>query len=80
MIKRALVTGVTGQDGALLAKFLLEKGYQVVGMERLTSSPTDWRLRELGVLGHEGFRGASGDLTDQASINRIFAAHNFDEL
>lgn len=48
-VKRALITGITGQDGAYLAKFLLEKGYQVVGGYRRCSSPNTWRLEALGI-------------------------------
>jgi len=46
---RALITGITGQDGAYLARLLLEKGYQVFGTYRRSSSPNLWRLEELGV-------------------------------
>ena len=48
--KRALITGVTGQDGAYLAKLLLEKGYEVFGLLARRSSDTVWRLAELGIL------------------------------
>ena len=47
--KVALITGVTGQDGAYLAQLLLNKGYQVFGLVARRSSDTRWRLRELGV-------------------------------
>ena len=80
MDKNALITGVTGQDGSLLAKYLLDLGYYVIGMERRTSSPTNWRLRELGIINHPRFKVASGDLTDQSSIERIFMATRFDEI
>ena len=46
-MKNALITGVTGQDGAYLAQFLLNKGYQVHGLVARRSSDTLWRLREL---------------------------------
>jgi len=49
MTKRALITGVTGQDGAYLAKLLLEKGYEVFGAYRRSASINTWRLEELGV-------------------------------
>lgn len=71
----ALVTGVTGQDGALLSLNLLSRGYKVVGMARRTSSPTDWRLRELALLNNPKFVLCSGDLMDQGSIERILQTH-----
>lgn len=49
MSKSALVTGISGQDGAYLAKLLLEKGYKVIGGERRNASSTLWRLNELGI-------------------------------
>ena len=49
-MKKALITGITGQDGAYLARFLLGKGYRVCGLLARRSSDTLWRLRELGVL------------------------------
>jgi GDPmannose 4,6-dehydratase len=49
MSKTALITGITGQDGAYLAKFLLEKGYRVHGGIRRSSSTNTWRLAELGI-------------------------------
>ena len=47
--KVALITGITGQDGAYLAKFLLKKGYSVFGTYRRTSTPNFWRLSSLGI-------------------------------
>ena len=49
-MKRALITGITGQDGAYLASLLLEKGYQVYGTYRRVSTPNFWRLQLLAVL------------------------------
>ena len=49
MKKRALITGITGQDGAFLSQFLLEKGYDVYGTCRPNSSPINWRLKELKI-------------------------------
>lgn len=80
MNKRALITGATGQDGALLSQFLLSKGYQVYGMMRRTSSPTDWRLQELGVASHTNFQSVSGDLTDAASLQKVMAISMPDEI
>ncbi len=48
-MKRALITGIRGQDGAYLAKFLLEKGYEVCGADRRSGDPSSWRLKELGI-------------------------------
>jgi GDPmannose 4,6-dehydratase len=49
MKRKALITGISGQDGAYLAETLLERGYEVVGTVRRTSTHNDWRLHELGV-------------------------------
>ena len=63
----AIVTGVTGQDGAYLVKQLLEQGHQVVGTFRRTSSVNFWRLDELGVRAHERLTLVENDLTDLGS-------------
>ena len=68
MTKTALITGVTGQDGAYLAKLLLEKGYEVHGLVARRSTDTRWRLRELGIEGQ--IRYQEGDLADACSIQR----------
>lgn len=68
MTKHALITGITGQDGAYLSKLLLEKGYQVYGLLARRSSDNLWRLRELGI--ENDVRMINGDLTDQGSIVR----------
>jgi GDPmannose 4,6-dehydratase len=62
----ALITGITGQDGAYLARLLLDKGYRVVGLTPRRGSDTMWRLRELGVL--ENIQIAYGDVTDMGSV------------
>ena len=49
---KALVTGITGQDGAYLAQLLLDKGYTVYGAYRRTSSVNFWRIEELGIQNH----------------------------
>ena len=49
MSKIALITGISGQDGAYLANFLLSKGYRVIGGERRTASGSLWRLKELQI-------------------------------
>ena len=49
-MKKALVTGITGQDGAYLAELLVKKGYKVFGTYRRTSTPNFWRLQSLGIF------------------------------
>jgi len=68
MTKNALITGVTGQDGAYLAKLLLDKGYEVHGLVARRSSDTRWRLRELGI--EADIRYLEGDLADACSVQR----------
>ncbi len=66
MVKRALITGVTGQDGAYLADFLLKKGYKVFGTYRRLSTPNFWRLQYLGIF--EEINLISADLVDAGSM------------
>jgi GDPmannose 4,6-dehydratase len=66
--KRALITGVTGQDGAYLARLLLDKGYQVYGLVARRGSDALWRLRELDV--DAGVTLLVGDVTDLSSLLR----------
>ncbi len=68
MMKSALITGITGQDGAYLAQLLLSKGYEVHGLVARRSSDTRWRLRELGI--ENDIRYIEGDLADACSIQR----------
>lgn len=67
----ALITGVTGQDGAYLAQFLLDKGYRVYGAYRRTSSTSFWRLDELGILDHPNLVLVAHDLTDLGATIRL---------
>ena len=76
--KTALVTGVTGQDGAYLSQLLLAKGYRVVGLTPRRGSDTMWRLRELGVL--ENIEIAYGDVTDMGSVLGILSRFAPDEI
>jgi GDPmannose 4,6-dehydratase len=69
MAKRALITGVTGQDGSYLAELLLEKGYEVTGIVRRSSAPNLWRIEHL--LDRIELR--PGDLLDQQSIMKVLA-------
>jgi GDPmannose 4,6-dehydratase len=61
---KAIITGVTGQDGAYLAQLLLEKGYTVYGTYRRTSSVNFWRMEELGIQAHPQLHLVEYDLTD----------------
>ncbi|TKR29717.1 GDP-mannose 4,6-dehydratase [Luteimonas gilva] len=76
--KSALITGITGQDGAYLSKLLLEKGYAVNGLLARRSSDTLWRLRELGI--ENDVRLVDGDLTDLASLIHAMEASAPSEL
>ena len=67
MTKRALITGITGQDGSYLAELLLEKGYEVFGMVRRSSAPNFWRIEHL--LDRITLKPA--DLLDQLSLLRL---------
>ena len=63
-MKTALITGVTGQDGAYLAQLLLDKNYKVYGTYRRTSSVNFWRMDELGIQNHPNLHLVEYDLTD----------------
>ena len=78
MKRTALITGITGQDGAYLSQLLLDKGYRVVGLTPRRGSDTMWRLRELGVLAKVEI--AYGDVTDMGSIIGILARFEPDEI
>ncbi len=70
-MKTALVTGISGQDGAYLAELLLKKGYRVFGTYRRTSSVNFWRIEELGIAGDPNLELVEYDLTDLASSIRL---------
>ena len=76
--KNALVTGVTGQDGAYLAKFLLEKGYAVFGILARRGTDTLWRLRELEVLDRVEI--IEADLIDLSSLIRALVRTEAEEI
>src|SRR4249919_1092206 len=83
MTKRALITGITGQDGSYLAELLLEKGYEVHGIKRRASSFNTQRVDHLYQDPHE--RGAKfhlhyGDLSDASNLTRIVAEVEPDEV
>ena len=69
--KVALITGITGQDGAYLAELLLSKGYIVYGTYRRTSSVNFWRIEELGIEKHPELHLVEFDLTDLSSAIRL---------
>jgi GDPmannose 4,6-dehydratase len=76
----ALVTGVTGQDGAYLTRFLLDRGYRVIGAHRRSASLNLWRLAELGVLGHPGLSLVPFDLMDASGAIRLLQQHRPNEV
>jgi GDPmannose 4,6-dehydratase len=78
MKKNALITGITGQDGAYLAKLLLSKGYQVFGLVARRGSDMRWRLRELGV--EADIQYIEGDLLDLSSLARALEVSQADEV
>ena len=78
MKQKAVVFGVTGQDGSYLAELLLEKGYYVVGVARRTSTPNTTRIDHL--IGKEFFVLESGDVLDFSSVYNIMWGHNPDEV
>src|SRR2546423_4969768 len=78
MPKKALITGVTGQDGAYLAKLLLSKGFDVYGLLARRSSETTWRLRYLGI--EKSVQLIEGDLTDVGSLVRAMKEFQPDEV
>jgi GDPmannose 4,6-dehydratase len=74
--KRALITGITGQDGSYLAEFLLEKGYEVIGMVRRSSTINFERIEHI----QDRLTLVSGDLMDQISIIEILKTHRPTEI
>jgi GDPmannose 4,6-dehydratase len=78
MGKQALITGITGQDGAYLAKLLLDKGYEVCGTFRRLSTPNFWRLQYLGIF--ERVNLFSADMVDLASIIEVIKVNDLEEI
>lgn len=70
-MKTAVITGITGQDGAYLAELLLNKGYKVYGTYRRTSSVNFWRIEELGIKSNPNLHLVEYDLTDLSSSIRL---------
>ena len=79
-MKKAVITGITGQDGAYLAELLLEKGYIVYGTYRRTSSTNFWRIDELGIQNHPNLKLVEYDLTDLSSNIRLLETGKPDEF
>ena len=73
-----LISGITGQDGPYLAKFLLDKGYKIYGLYRRTSTPNFWRLKALGVF--DKIKLIQGDMTDMSSLIEALKISNPDEV
>ncbi len=78
--KTAVITGITGQDGAYLAQLLLEKDYLVYGTFRRTSSVNLWRIDELGIRNHPNLQLLEYDLTDLSTTIRLIERANADEV
>ncbi len=79
-MKKAIITGITGQDGAYLTQLLLEKGYEVYGTYRRTSSVNFWRIEELGIQNHKNLHLVEYDLTDQANSISMVVRIEPDEI
>ena len=79
-MKKAVITGITGQDGAYLAELLLEKGYKVYGTYRRTASINFWRIEELGIRDNPNLHLVEYDLTDLASNIRLLEKAKPDEF
>ena len=80
MKKRALITGINGMDGSHLADFLLEKGYEVFGMERRTSTPNrtnSWHLEDKITFLITFFQSECNTLNSQTSIEKWYSNYEF---
>ena len=75
-MKKALITGITGQDGSYLAEFLLKKGYKVYGLTRRTSTVNNERIQHI----EDQIELVQGDLLDQSSLHEAIAQADPDEL
>ncbi|GAA3722800.1 GDP-mannose 4,6-dehydratase [Sphingomonas cynarae] len=80
MTKTAIITGISGQDGAYLAENLLDRGYTVYGTYRRTSSVNFWRIEELGIANHPGLKLVEYDLTDMGSAIRLLVQSEATEV
>lgn len=80
MMKSAIITGITGQDGAYLAELLLGKGYKVYGTYRRTSSVNFWRIEELGIKKNPNLHLIEYDLTDLSASIRLLQTTGASEV
>lgn len=80
MSGNAIVTGISGQDGAYLAENLLGRGYRVFGTYRRTSSVNFWRIEELGIADHPNLKLVEYDLTDMGSAIRLIETSQASEI
>lgn len=78
MMKKAVIFGVTGQDGSYLAELLLGKGYAVIGVARRTSTGNQERIRH--ILSNPAFKVVDGDVTDASSVYRVLDTSGPDEI
>jgi GDPmannose 4,6-dehydratase len=78
--RTAIVTGISGQDGAYLAENLLGRGYRVFGTYRRTSSVNFWRIEELGIASHPNLKLVEYDLTDMGSAIRLIETSEATEV
>jgi len=78
MSQSALITGITGQDGAYLARLLIDKGYRVFGFQARRATDTSWRLRELGI--EQEIQMLQGDVTDLSSLVRAVEQSEANEV
>lgn len=79
-MKKAIITGITGQDGSYLAELLLSKGYKVYGAYRRTSSQNFWRIEYLGIRNHPNLTLVEHDLIDAANTIRMISEIKPDEV
>ena len=77
-MKTAIITGISGQDGAYLAQFLLKKKYKIIGLDRRSSRDERWRLNYLGI--NEKIIFEYIDLSDISSVERVFNKYKINEL
>ena len=77
-MKKALITGITGQDGSFLSELLLEKGYEVHGVIRRASNFNTDRIDH--IMGHRNLKLYHGDLTDSANLNKLLAEIRPEEI
>lgn len=79
-MKSAIITGITGQDGAYLARLLLAKGYKVHGTYRRASTMNFWRIEELGIHEHPNLELVEYDLTDNSGAIRLLERSRAEEI